>query len=311
MNDVLDFSKIEAGKLSLGRAPFDVKDVAERCLHSIEGPARAKSLAAAVRVSPDVSRWLTGDAAHLDKILTHLLSNAVKFTREGGVELDVAGRGPVTGGVQALRFTIRDTGIGIDQEAQKKLFSPFTRVEGNGLTAESGTGLGLTIAKRLVEAMGGSIMCSSESGRGSCFTVDLAFPICAAPENPQAGSGRVGPARILVADDNPVNQTVLQGMLRHLGHTVTVVSDGKGALEAIRKETYDIVLMDCEMPVLDGMDSTRMIRRTPGLDKVPIIALSAHCREDREAACRAAGMSDYLSKPVVPQTLRETLLRWL
>ncbi len=310
LNDVLDFSKIEAGKLSLGTAPFAVNAVVEHAMRSVEPSARAKSLATGICLSPEVSPWLVGDPVHLGKILAHLLTNAVRFTSQGSVELFVSADAPAAG-VQSLRFAVRDTGTGMSPEAQKRLFSPFTQVHGNGFTADSGTGLGLAISKRLVEAMGGSIACSSESGRGTCFTVELSFPVAAAPAAPQTGPGRSGPARILIAEDNPVNQVVLERMIRRLAYTPTVVSNGMEALEAVRDGVYDLVLMDCEMPVLDGLDSTRSIRRLPGRDRLPIIALTSHSLEDCAAACSAAGMSDYLPKPIDPQLLREKLHRWL
>ena len=311
LNDVLDFSKIEAGKLSLTPAPFEVKDVVESCMRSVQASAQAKHLTTAIRLSPEVSPWVAGDAVCLGKILTHVLANAVSFTREGGVDLAVSAGALASGGAQTIRFAVRDTGIGMDQEARKRLFSPFIRVHGNGLTGASGTGLGLAISKSLVEAMGGSIACSSVLGQGSCFTIELSLATCVPPPARPAGSGRTGPVRMLIAEDNPVNQVVIERMVRRLGYTPTVVSNGREAVEAVSGGSYDIVLMDCEMPVLDGMEATRLIRRIPGRGQLPIIALSAHSLEGGAAACLASGMSAYLTKPVDSQILRETLLRWL
>lgn len=311
LNDVLDFSKIEAGKLSLRPAPFHVKDLVEGSMRSFEPAAHAKCVSTCVSVSPDVPAWLIGDASYLEKVLTHLLSNAVKFTSAGHVELGVSLVSRDAGGRETLRFEVRDTGIGMDQEAQKRLYSPFTQVHGGGLTAESGTGLGLAISKKIVEAMEGRISCSSELGRGTCISVELSLPACDPPATISRGPGRIGPARILVAEDNRVNQAVLMGLLRRLGHDVTLVSDGREAVESVRQGDYDIVLMDCEMPVLSGVEATRRIREIPAFEKLPIIALSAHSGDGLSTLCSPTGMSDYITKPVDLKTLRAALARWL
>ncbi len=309
LNDVLDFSKIEAGKLSLVKAPFELRDVVEHSMRPIEDSARAKSLVTAIQISPGVSPWLMGDGVHLGKVLTHLLSNAVKFTNQGSVELMVALRAPLACGMQSLRFAVRDTGAGIDPEVQKRLYTPFTQLHGERLMPEAGTGLGLAISKRIVEAMGGSIVCSSQPGRGTCFTLDLTFETCVPPQ--PTVTHKTGPARILIAEDNPVNQVIIQRMLENLGYSPTIVPNGKEAVNAVTNGSCDLVLMDWEMPVLSGLEATRQIRKLPGGEKLPIIALTAHSSDRIATACPGSEVSGYLAKPIDTEALRRTLARWL
>jgi len=309
LNDVLDFSKIEAGKLALAKTPFELSDVVERSMRSVEDTARTKSLATILWISPDISPWLQGDGAQLGKVLTHLLSNAVKFTNQGSIELTVEPRVPLASGIESLRFAVRDTGPGIEPEAQQRLYTPFTQGHGQGLTAESGTGLGLAISKCIVEAMGGYIHCASDPGRGTCFTVDLSFNTCGPPA--VAAAWQSGSGRILVAEDNPVNQLVIRRMLQSLGYSSTIVSDGRAAVTEAATGSYDMVLMDYQMPILDGLESTHLIRGLPGGEKLPIIALTAHGNEKIAADCSAGGVSGYLSKPIDRDELHKALVRWL
>ncbi len=318
LNDVLDYSKIEAGKLSLAKAPFEVRQIARHCMQRIDSLAQNKSLATGLTVAADVPLWLSGDAVQLSTILMHLLSNAVKFTSAGRLDLSIftggpPARGPGTEAVETLVFEVRDTGIGMDDESRNRLFSPFTQGRGQGFTGECGVGLGLAIARRLVEAFGGSIGFSSEIGRGTCFTVTLPFAVCPPPPAPEPASGktpRVDGVRILVAEDNPVNQVVLVKMLQRMGYSPSLVNNGLEAVQAAKGGDFDLILMDCEMPVLDGLEATRQIRAVPAL-RLPIIALSAHSRTDQETLAMAAGMSGYLTKPVTQEGLRDQLCRWL
>jgi len=314
LNDVLDFSKIEAGKLSLAVAPFEVREVAAHCMQDVEESVRKKSLTTGLSVADNVPQWVVGDAVHLNTILTHLLSNAVKFTSIGRVDLEISTVDPDGHGAGTLRFEVRDTGIGMGLESQKRLFAPFTHAHGRGYAGNSGVGLGLALSKRLVEALGGSIACSSEPTRGTSFVVALPLATCERPVSAQLEVCRALPAervRILVAEDNPVNQTVLVRMLKRLGYSASMVANGQEAVDAARDGTFDVVLMDCEMPLLDGLEATRRIRELPGRQNLPIIALSAHSPGDHKALCTAAGMSDYLTKPITSAALRQGLTRWL
>ena len=314
LNDVLDFSRIEAGKLSLTEVPFEVRQVAEHCMKSIETAARSKSLATCLSLAPDVPPWLFGDAVHLSTILKHLLSNAVKFTTGGRIDLAISTCGPNGDGGETLRFEVRDTGAGIDPQSQKRLFAPFTQAHGNGLMADSGAGLGLALSKRLVEALGGSIACWSRPGRGTCFTVKAPFTVHAQPHSPSSQPEAGGPLpgegiRILVAEDNPVNQAVMVKVLQHLGYAASVVANGLEAVDAVKNGNFDIVFMDCEMPGLDGLEATRRIRELPERRQLPIVALSAHSPGEHKALCMAAGMSDYLTKPITREALGDLLRR--
>ena len=314
LNDVLDFSKMEAGKLSLAHAPFEVREVVAYCMNGVEVSARRRSLSLGHSVASDVPPWLLGDAVHLSTILSHLLANAVKFTVAGRVDLAVSTSAAKAEGVETLRFQVRDTGIGIDTESRETVFAPFTQAPRNALTADSGVGLGLAISKSLVEALGGSIACSSEVGRGTCFTVELPFSVCAQAPSPQpeiAAPIPVKGARILVAEDNPVNQAVLVKMLRRMGYVPSVVANGQEALEAVEYAGFDMVFMDCEMPVLDGLEATRRIRGLQAGRNLPIIALSAHSPGEHKALCSAAGMSGYLTKPISFEALRDQMSRYL
>jgi signal transduction histidine kinase/CheY-like chemotaxis protein len=312
LNDVLDFSRIEAGKLSIVSAPFSLQELIDHCLKSIEPVARRKFLTIGVRIAQNVPPQLLGDAIQLRTVMTHLLSNAVKFTDAGRIDLSISVCRTEIDGTW-LRFEIRDTGCGIHAESQKKLFTPFTQVHGKGFTADSGSGLGLALSKRLVDALGGTISCSSQVGHGTCFTVELPFGVCAGSPIPQPGHEAQflrENTRILVAEDNPFNQAVLRKMFERLGFTPAFVADGQAAVDAVQQENFDLVFMDCEMPILDGLEATRRIRELPGQEQLPIVALSAHPAEEYKSICEAAGMTDYLTKPISLDVLTTQLNRW-
>jgi two-component system, sensor histidine kinase len=257
----------------------------------------------------------------LRQVLVNLIGNALKFTGEGGVDISV--------GVDAagdLRFAVRDTGVGISKQGQASLFQMFNQVDGQSRGKFGGTGLGLAISKRLVDLMGGRIGVESAMSKGSIFwfTLPLRPGTASRVTIIPAGAGAVpggalaasqgalvAKLRILVADDNPVNQQVAAGMLRRGGHMVDIVGDGASALEAVAKGAYDLVLMDVEMPELDGFEATRRIRLLDGTKAaVPIIALTAHAMRGDEARCIEAGMSDYMPKPISRQRLDDAVRTW-
>jgi signal transduction histidine kinase/DNA-binding NarL/FixJ family response regulator len=310
LNDILDFSKMEAGKLELQPVDFDL-DALVGGVTTLLGPrATEKGLALESRIAPDVPRSLHGDAGRLRQVLLNLVGNAIKFTDAGAVRVEVAR----VDDHPTLRFAVTDSGIGIPAEAQPRLFQEFSQVDRSGGRRIAGTGLGLAICKRIVGSMGGAIGVDSAPGRGSTFWLTVAFePVlgAAVPQSPHAlppHSEAASPLRVLVAEDDPVNQEVAVGLLRRSGHLVDAVGDGRAAVDAVRAGTYDVVLMDLHMPGVDGIEATRQIRRLPGRKgAVQIVALSASSMRDSRERAQAAGMNGFLIKPINPGVLAATL----
>ncbi len=324
INDILDFSRIEAGRMELETIAFRVETVIEEAVDLIREPARRKQLALETRVDLDVPAVVRGDPGRLRQILVNLLGNAVKFTEEGSIAVRVMRDRKSPG---QLRFEVRDTGIGIAPEAQSRLFAPFEQADGSTTRRYGGTGLGLAITRRLVERMGGNIEVDSQRGCGSTFAFTASLPAAASTSlEPPASSHQPrvrrqslpsqralsGSPKVLVVEDNPVNQKVTMLMLERLGATPSVASDGFEALAAIEQATYDLVLMDCHMPEMDGFEATARVRRLDGdRGQVPIIALTASATAQDRERCLEAGMDDFLGKPVDRRQLGEILDRWL
>ncbi len=322
INDILDFSKIEAGQLSVEQIPFDLPATVVRSLDLVALKAREKSLALGERLDPALPRWVLGDPMRLRQILLNLLGNAIKFTHAGEVEVEVevvtaAVRGDA--GTARVRFAVRDTGIGIPKDKVATLFTPFTQADASITRRFGGTGLGLSISRRLVELMGGEMGVSSELGRGSTFWFEMDYPVTVEPHAEQvvADGGRRAPVRrghILLVEDNAINQRVAVGMLERHGHGVDIAGDGRQALEMLGRTAYDMVLMDCQMPVMDGLEATRRLRAgdSPALDpRIPVVAMTANALSSDRALCLAAGMDDYISKPVQEAALLQTIARIL
>ncbi len=317
INDILDLSRIEAGKVDLEPADFALPDVLEQVRALTGERASDKSLQLVVRTAPDVDLELHGDALRIGQILLNLVGNAIKFTAQGGVEVSVT-RTPPGGLADGVRFIVRDSGIGIAPDDQARLFGSFEQADASTTRQYGGTGLGLAICRSLVEMMGGSIGVESVLGEGSAFIVDLPLPRSegAAPRlhaRPAASAEPVRRpgARVLLAEDSPVNQQVAGELLALAGVEVDVAGDGQSAVDAARAGAYDLILMDVQMPVLDGLAATREIRRIPGRGDVPIVAMTANAFDDDRRACLAAGMNDHLAKPVDPERLYATLARWI
>jgi CheY-like chemotaxis protein len=322
INDVLDFSKMEAGKLRLEQADFALRPLLRDIVALFRERVTAKGIALRLDVSDDVPDGLRGDQHRLRQILTNLVGNAVKFTDAGHVEVRVSRVEPAPPGGIALRVDVRDTGIGLTPEAGARLFAPFEQVDGSLTRRFGGTGLGLVISKRLCELMDGAIGLNSTLGAGSHFWFEVRLSAAAAEP---ADARHVAPPgdgdalldtlpqglRILVVDDTPVNVTVARNMLTRLGQQVDVATSGTAALEAMRATTYDLVLMDCQMPDVDGFEATRRHRRreTPSR-RLPIIALTAQALQGDREQCLAAGMDDYVTKPIRTAELRRVLERW-
>ncbi len=317
INDILDFSKIEAGKLELAVAPFELQRLLRGVLHTFRDQVLSKGLALHVKVGDTVPERLSGDEARLRQILFNLVGNAVKFTEQGEVAVEV--RRMDMGNSLRLEIEIRDTGVGIPLEEQQRIFEPFTQIDGTATRRHQGTGLGLGIVKRLTELMGGTISLHSEPGTGTSFVLELPFE--AEEESPspaffqaqtRAAAEGPRPLRILLAEDNAVNMLAASRMLEAMGHKVHRVENGLQVLEALQGLRFDCVLLDVQMPELDGLEVTRAIRAGE-VPKVPrdyyLIAMTAHAmRGDRERFL-AAGMDDYVAKPLDMHDLAEVLER--
>jgi signal transduction histidine kinase/DNA-binding NarL/FixJ family response regulator len=305
LNDILDFSKMEAGKLELEPADFDLETALAGVTTLLASRARQKRITLATAVGPDVPRALRGDAGRLRQVLLNLVANAIKFTEEGGVRVEVTRTA-----AGHLRFAVVDTGVGIAPDDQARLFQAFTQADPTVTRRFGGTGLGLAISRRIVAAMGGEIGVESAPGRGSTFWFTVPLAAATGPVAPGAAPAEVTvrPLRILVAEDNPVNQEVASALLRRRGHTVDVVGDGAAAVDAVRTADYDVVLMDVHMPRMDGIEATRAIRGLPGdRSRVTILALSASALRSEAENAVAAGMDGALPKPIDPVLLASTL----
>jgi signal transduction histidine kinase/CheY-like chemotaxis protein len=317
LNDILDFSKIEAGRLDIESAPFLLRRCVEDAIGLLAREAARKGLAVGCRIAPGVPAAIESDATRLRQILVNLLANAVKFTAAGEIAVTVEA-GAWADGVQELRFGVRDTGIGIPADRLNRLFLPFSQADSSTTRLFGGTGLGLAISRRLAEGLGGRLWVDSEPGQGStfwftipCRLVDEAT-LAALTARPAAGGAadeeEAPPLRILLAEDNVINQRVAQLMLRQLGHLTDTAADGREALDALRRQRYDVVLLDLQMPEMDGLETARHIRAEwPAAERPRLIAMTASTlRADREA-CLAAGIDDYLTKPVELEALRAVL----
>ena len=317
INDTLDYSKIEAGRVELEHQSLDLILCIEDAIDLVAARALEKGLEINRRVGPDVPRFIVGDATRLRQILVNLLGNAVKFTEHGTITVSVDAR-QVTPQGCTVSFHVRDTGPGIPKDKQQGLFQRFHQVDASITRTHGGTGLGLAISRSLTELMGGTIGVESEHGRGSVFTltipVTIASPgviqISPVPVIAQERLGEAMPLTILMAEDNSVNQRVARLTLQRLGYDIEVVSDGVEVVGALQRRTFDVILMDVQMPNMDGLTATRRIRARPEWREHPwIIALTAGAfKEDRELAL-AAGMNDFLSKPLRVDQLKEALAR--
>jgi len=324
ISDILDFSKIEAGKLAIESIPFDLRDVVDGAAQLVAERARAKGLALAVSVPPGLATGLRGDPSRLRQVLLNLLGNAVKFTASGRIEVAVSPR-PDPGGRTRLRVSVKDTGIGIPAEAQKILFQPFTQADASTTRRFGGTGLGLAISKQLVELMGGEIGVESAEGRGSTFWFDISFepaPDAArrAQPAPRPDVPAAAPAkpsrilvrrrfRVLVVDDNEVNRRLVALQLEKLGYACEGLPSAAALLARLESGPAHLVLLDCQMPGMDGYEAAREIRRREagGARRTPIVAMTAHALAGDREKCLAAGMDDYLPKPVRLESLSQSL----
>ena len=321
INDILDFSKIEARKLDLERMSFHLSDSLEETIRILALRAHERRLRLRCDVTPDVPAWVVGDPHRLRQVIVNLIGNAIKFTEHGEVKLTVKVE---TQDPLVLHFAVRDTGIGIEKSKLTAIFQPFSQADGSTTRKYGGTGLGLSICSRLVEAMQGKIWVESEIGKGSCFHFTARFGVAHTVEGraveraeeraprPPSGQSPALNLRILLTEDNPVNQMVAVHMLEKLGHGVIVAGNGREALEQLASGEFDLILMDVQMPEMDGLEATEAIRRqeTGTARHIPIIGMTAHAMSGDRERCLASGMDGYLPKPIHASDLRQELEKY-
>jgi signal transduction histidine kinase/ActR/RegA family two-component response regulator len=301
INDILDFSKIEAGRMELESQPFVLRECVESALNLVRARAAEKGVALTVHIDPGVPAAVAGDVTRLRQVLLNLLSNAIKFTEKGEVALTVQ-RG---GEADELAFAVRDSGIGLTEEGLGKLFKSFSQADSSTTRKYGGTGLGLAISKRLAELMGGTMSAESAGpGQGSTFRFSIRAPQAEAPQPAQAkpaidpAMAERHPLRILLAEDNLVNQKLALRVLAQMGYRADLAKNGVEAIEALERQPYDVVLMDVQMPEMDGLEaSRRIVERWPQAGRPRIVAMTANATQGDREECLAAGMDDYLTKP--------------
>ncbi len=312
MNDILDLSKIEAGKLEVEAIPTCPESVIHGAVSVVRAQMAAKGLDIRFEMAADVPVWIESDPTRLRQILLNLLSNALKFTDIGRITVRCSRE--TVENKEILRFEVEDTGIGIPADRQHLLFRDFSQVDSSTTRRYGGTGLGLSICKRLAQALGGEIGVSSLPGEGSTIWFTIALRACAAPDLSAAHDPAIlaaNPARVLVADDLEMNRDIVEAMLRRAGHSVRTVENGRQAIISVQESGFDMVLMDMEMPEMDGIEATRAIRR---LDErvrhIPIVALTANAFLEDQQRCREAGMNDFLPKPISRDALLALVAKW-
>jgi CheY-like chemotaxis protein len=312
LNDILDLSKIEAGKMTLEQIPVNLTELAHEAVALFGGRASEKGITLQAQIDPNAPEWVLGDSVRLRQIVANFISNAIKFTHEGSVSLIVM---PSPTYPQGVWIGVQDTGIGIPEDKIGSLFEAFTQADSSTTRKYGGTGLGLAISRKLAEMMGGRIGVESEVGVGSLFFVDLPLPAAHPPQTrnnfsqsrslPEAFPDK----RVLLVEDNEVNRKVAVRLLGKLQVEVEIAVHGLEAVQKATENAYDLILMDCQMPEMDGYEATRTLRER-GI-QTPIVALTANALEGDREKCLACGMNDYLSKPIQADKLRETLARWL
>lgn len=315
LNDILDLSKIEAGKMLLEKASFDPREVAKQCARSFSRQCAEKGVELREHYDTSLPAQLVGDQLRVRQILINLLSNAVKFTSTGYVELSADYRPDATSGGSII-FRVTDTGSGIQRDKLEAIFEEFTQADGSVSRRFGGTGLGLAITRRLVELHRGAISVTSEPGQGSTFTVDLRFEAAPKPVSGSAPKATFDTATaeqpgktatILLCEDNSVNQRVMRAILEKQGHSVIIAGDGYAALTALEENPVDLILMDVQMPEMDGITAAKLIREKERWRNLPIVAITAHAMNGDRERCLQAGMTGYISKPVAPKVLVATV----
>ena len=319
LNDLLDTAKLEAGEIELESNPTSIKEVVQTVCNTFMHAAVQKGIELQASIDTQAPDYVLTDPTRLKQILMNLVGNAIKFTSAGGVEVKVI-TAEVEDGLQRLQFAVADSGVGIAADAVDTIFERFKQADGSTTRNFGGTGLGLALCKDLTELMGGSIHVTSELGQGSVFTVDIPFQVTTGQPSDvsaQTAQSQLGlsQARILVAEDNQTNQIVVKKLLQKLGFEyIDIVADGQAALDRWLAQGYDIILMDCQMPGMDGLEATTRIReeeRSRKASPVPIIAVTANASMLEQQECLDAGMSDHLSKPLRLRSLADMMLQYL
>lgn len=332
INDILDLSKIEAGRMSIQSAPFRLTELVEGTAAVVKADARAKKLDIALLFDPDLPEGVLGDAGRIRQVLLNLIANAVKFTSHGGVEIRTC-RDSVS---NHIRFEVKDTGIGISAQDQRQLFQPFTQADISDRREHGGTGLGLSISKRLVELMHGHIGVESTFGVGSTFWFQAPLPeteapppsnvveriVASIPAEPESetveealqentgDSALPGSKHLLIVEDNAINQRLALRFAQKLGYTTELATNGREAVDLILKKQFSLVLMDCQMPVMDGYTATAEVRRAEVGRRTPIVAVTARAMEHDEERCLAAGMDAFVPKPLDLTKLAQVINEW-
>ncbi len=314
VNDILDFSKVEAGQLALEKRPFSPTALVHDTVEIIRPIALEKKILLKFNIEPDVSPWLLGDDARLRQVLLNLLDNAVKFTESGWIGVSVR-RDQSQGARDMVRFSVTDTGIGIPREHLHRLFKQFSQTDSSINRRFGGTGLGLAICKRLVELMGGEIDVVSDVGKGTTLWFAAELPATTAPEQvpaPAAETGFGRQARILLVDDLDSNREIVEAYLRDAGYEVETAGSAADAIRILQQQPHDLVLMDIQMPVMDGVSATKSIRALPApLRDIPVIAMTGNVLPQQVRAFLAAGMNDHVGKPIERAQLYAKIWRWL
>ena len=316
LNDILDISKVEAGKLNLENIPFDLSSLIEECATLHTQQARNKGVELIAETDPSFPSQFLGDPTRIRQILNNLLSNAIKFTNSGNVRISAHySEGTLT-------IAVVDTGIGMSKEGLRRIFSPFSQADTQTTRLYGGTGLGLTLCRQLIERMHGEIKVDSKEQKGTRFTVILPLPVYShlatdsvgklteTTELPKTVTKPQRPLRILLVEDNEVNQMVAGMLLKKMGHQSDTAENGLLAIEALKQQHYDLVLMDCQMPVMDGYETTRKIRENPEWHDLPVIAVTANVMQGDRDDCFACGMNDYITKPYNRDQLSAAITRW-
>ena len=319
INDVLDISKVEAGMLAIESIPFNMKETVENILAIHQENALHKRIALSFEYSAAAPLLLVGDSLRIGQILNNLIGNAIKFTEQGSVTARCWSEPAETPNTAIMHVSVTDTGIGMSQDAIGMLFQPFTQVDASISRKFGGTGLGLAISKRIIELMEGKISVQSEEGQGSTFSFFMKLPL-AEQQLAEADGSSLAAAfehldirtrRVLVAEDNPINQFLLQEMLEPSGVQIVLANNGEEALDAVKTQSFDLVLMDMQMPVMDGLEATMKIRELPTAKSLPIIAVTANAMAEDKDKVFACGMNAYLTKPIDPVELMRALRTWL
>lgn len=315
INDILDFSRIERGALELECIPFNLLELVQGSALVFQHSAQQRGLALELQIQAGLENIeVCGDPTRIRQILVNLLGNALKFTEEGAIHLSLEWQA-LDHDVLWLTCAVHDSGIGISPERLEHMFDAFQQADSSISRRYGGTGLGLAIARTLAERMGGTLQAESKEGSGSTFTLEIPLPFQQSPAHREQAAGAAAPVaagqEILLVEDNPVNQTVIEAMLRSLGYRVTLVADGIQAVRSAERQRYDAILMDCRLPVLDGYSATREIRAQENGRQVPIIALTANALQGDRENCLQAGMNDYLAKPFKRAELQRILQRWI